>query len=101
MINSLSFLTNKIIATNKMLKRLIQEHIGKYGFNVDLNHIDVSSVTDMRGMFQNSQFNGDISQWNVSSVTNMRWMFHDSQFNSDIRKWALNSKLYANDEFKN
>jgi surface protein len=81
----------KIIATNKTLKRLIQEHIEKYGFNVDLNHIDVSSVKDMYGMFRGSQFNGDISQWDVSSVRDMAWMFENSQFNSDISQWNISA----------
>ena len=37
---------------------------------------DVSSVTDMSGMFLLAEkFNGDISKWDVSSVTDMSEMF--------------------------
>ena len=45
----------------------------KYGHISDWN---VSSVTNMKGIFQNAAaFTGDVSKWNVSAVTNMTWMF--------------------------
>jgi hypothetical protein len=44
-------------------------------FNGDISGWDVSSVTNMGGMFSSTPFNGDISGWNVSSVTNMEYMF--------------------------
>ena len=36
--------------------------------DADLNHLDVSRVTDMRYLFNGSEFDGDISGWNVSNV---------------------------------
>ena len=45
-------------------------------FNQGLNAWDVSSVTDMRGMFHaTTAFNQDLSAWDVSSVRNMDFMF--------------------------
>ena len=53
----------RIVATDKTIKQIVKREIEKYGNNADLNHIDVSNVTNMYGMFSNSEFNGDISNW--------------------------------------
>ena len=82
---------NKIIATDKTIKTIIKQEIEKYGLNADLNHIDVSNVTDMHSMFENSKFNGDISKWDVSNVTNMHSMFFKSKFNGDISQWDVSN----------
>ena len=60
-------------------------------FNGDISKWDVSNVIDMNGMFANSKFNGDISKWDVSNVTNMIKMFYGSDFNGDISKWDVSS----------
>ena len=45
-------------------------------FNQDISTWNVSSVTDMSGMFEiASAFNQDIGSWNVSNVTNMNRCF--------------------------
>ena len=85
---------NELVAKDKEhLKDLIQEEMKKNGPNCDLNHIDVSNVTNMSYMFWNSQFNGDISKWNVSNVTNMYCMFWLSKFNGDISKWNVSNVI--------
>ena len=71
------------------LNQLIQECIALGGARCDLNHIDVTGVTNMTGMFYNSNFNGNISSWNVSNVVNMDAMFSGSSFNGDISQWNV------------
>lgn len=61
-------------------------------FNQDISAWDVSKVQDMGGMFQGTPFNQDISSWDVSSVTNMSWMFtNNSQFNQNIGAWDVHN----------
>ena len=59
--------------------------------NLDVSNLNVSHITDMRYLFQNSTFNGDISKWNVSNVTDMSYMFSHSRFNGDISKWNVSN----------
>ena len=62
-------------------------------FNEDISSWDVSSVTNMSSMFDGAgSFNQDISAWDVSSVTNMYQMFRIAgSFNSDISSWDVSS----------
>ena len=72
---------NKIIAKDKRhLELLIHQEMEKNGPNCDLNHIDVSNVTDMSWMFSDSPFNQDISKWNVINVKNVCWMFNSMSY---------------------
>jgi surface protein len=84
--------------TREELESLIQQEIKQNGCACSLNHIDVSEVTDMACLFQESQsdvdlskFDGDISQWDVSNVEDMAWMFDCSRFNGDISQWDVSS----------
>ena len=82
------------------LKDLIEYFTEQFGNGSTLNWIDVSNVTDMRGMFSFSEFNGDISKWDVGNVTNMHGMFKKSKFNSDISQWDVSKVNDKRDIFK-
>jgi len=76
------------------------DYICKINPNADLNWIDVSNLTSLRGVFaygNAKKFNGDISKWDVSNVTDMFSTFLNSQFNGDISKWNVsNVACFAN-----
>ncbi|MBC6425983.1 MAG: BspA family leucine-rich repeat surface protein, partial [Ekhidna sp.] len=62
---------------------------------------NLSGVTDMFGMFQESSFNGDLSKWDISKVTNMESMFQSSDFNGDLSKWDISSVTNITNMFNN
>ena len=74
---------------------------GVKNFNGDISGWDVSSVTEMRAMFlEADNFNSDISGWDVSSVTNMSSMFYGADnFNSDISGWDVSGVTNMNSIF--
>ena len=74
------------------LQDIIKKRIKDEGNKVDLNDIDVSKITDMSNLFENTNFNGDISNWNVSNVKNMNSIFAScKKFNSDISNWDVSN----------
>ena len=89
----------QVATDNKHLRKLVIQHIDKYGPYCDLNHIDVSQVKDFTGIFANTVFNGDISRWDVSKVTSMHSMFAHSVFNGDISRWNVSSVIAMNAMF--
>src|SRR5690554_5743658 len=91
----------KIVVNDENIKRIVNSEIERLGNKADLNHIDVSQVTDMNGLFRWSNFNGDISKWDVSNVENMSFMFRKSKFNGDISKWDVGNVNNMYDMFQN
>ena len=78
-----------ILATNDTIQDLISAEIQEYGYGCDLNHLDISGVTSLDGVFAESKFNGDISKWDTSNVKTMNRMFAKSRFNGDISNWNV------------
>ena len=85
---------SNIKATNKDFVHILITEIKRLGPDADLNHIDVSDVTNMYDPFywNNEHFNCDISKWNVSNVTMMQEMFLNCvKFNCDISEWDVHN----------
>ena len=62
---------------------------GATAFNGAIENWDVTTVTNMEGVFEGTAFNRDINTWNVSNVTNMAFMFSDATaFNQPLDQWA-------------
>ena len=80
-----------IVVNDGNFRSVVRSEIKRLGNKADLNHIDVSQVTDMYSLFYKSKFNGDISKWDVSKVNSMFGMFSNSKFNGDISKWDVSN----------
>lgn len=78
-----------VVNDNAHLRELVAQSMAADGPLCDLNHIDVSNVTDFSDIFQGSDFNGDISEWTPTSAMCMNHMFASSQFTGDISKWRM------------
>ena len=61
------------------------------GFNQNISSWNVGNVTDMSAMFRSSSFNQNINNWNVSKVTDMSNMFGSSLFNQELSGWNVGS----------
>jgi len=101
-LNSLNEAKNEetIAATDDTIRDILDKAIRKRkpdGKFADLNHIDVSAVTNMAGLFNGNwpvrgKFNGDISKWDVSNVKTMEEMFaYESSFNGDLSQWDVSN----------
>lgn len=88
-----------IIATDyniyEVVNDAIMEGMSEFlesGKIVDLNHIDVSRVTDMINLFAGQSIGFDVSNWDVSNVEHMDYIFKGSLFSGDISKWKINNR---------
>ena len=83
--------SNAIICDDTNIRAVVAEEIETQGESANLNHLDVSGVTDLSGLFSDSQFNGDISGWDVSNVIDMNHLFDGTPFDGDISRWNVSS----------
>ena len=102
---------NMIEATNETLFNIVHDEIKWLGADADLNHIDVSKVTDMcysgpneperiDGLFTGTGFCGDVSRWDVSNVENMSLVFYEcDKFNGNLGNWDVSKVVYASSMF--
>ena len=89
-INELDSLVGVAIPENKdELMKIIKFYSKKYSKH-SLNWLNVSGITDMSHLFEETRYNGDISKWDTSNVTNMRCMFRFAKsFNQPIGDWNV------------
>lgn len=73
-----------IVITSKVQ---LMDIIAASPLNADLNHLDITALTDLSHVFHNSRFNGHISKWNTSNVENMESTFEGSHFDGVISEW--------------
>jgi surface protein len=80
-----------VIRSNKELRRYVKNYFSDsfFGRVHPIGMWDVSSVTNMEGLFENYRnFNESINDWDVSNVTNMAIMFQNCEsFNQPLDKW--------------
>ena len=89
-----------IVATDKTIMQIVKSEIARLGKDADLNHIDVSQVTDMSALFAKTDFQGDVSQWDVSNVKYMYYTFERCfDFNCDLSGWNVSSVKDMNGMF--
>lgn len=75
---------------------------GATGVSADLSSWDVSSVTNVAGMFSQSNFNGSITAWDTSSIVDFTSMFlQNAAFNQNIGGWDTSSATDMIGMFRN
>ncbi len=71
-------------------------------FPMNANAWDISTITDLSGMFLGTSFNQALNSWNTSNVTDMSRMFeNNSQFNQNIGSWNTSNVTNMSKMFKN
>ena len=80
--------------TKEELRAIIEQELKRQGADADLNHIDVSGVTDMSFLFDGLDVrnikirNIKIDKWDTSNVTKMNYMFEGAtSFNQPLSAW--------------
>lgn len=86
-----------LVARNRQhLEELIDKASLWGGIHADLNHIDVTGIKDLSGLFLNKPFEGALEKWDVSNATNMGQMFKGSTFHGDLSGWTFSPLLRQN-----
>lgn len=92
------------VKTKKELQKVITKELDNQGPDANLNHIDVSDITDMSNLFF---YDIDrirdikIDDWNVSNVENMNGMFFCcTYFNCDLSRWNVSKVKYMESMFE-
>lgn len=71
------------------LQQLIAWYMQHEGVGCDLNHLDVSAISDFDLLFAQSMFNGRIDRWDMRAAVTARKMFYLSAFCGDVSAWRL------------
>lgn len=74
-----------IKATDETIREIVKSEIERLGNEADLNHIDVSEVTNMICLFEGIDFKGDISKWKIRSQKKLANMY--KSYRKKERKW--------------
>lgn len=57
-----------VVGADDTIHDVVHSEIRVLGPRADLNHVDVSNVTDMAAMFAHSKFKGDVSGWDTAKA---------------------------------
>jgi len=77
-------------------KKELKDIINNSPKTADLNHLDVSQITNLDRLFINTDFQGNISEWNVENVTSAGRAFDGCvNFNSNLSKWKPKKLRFA------
>ena len=81
--------------TRKELRSIIEQELKCQGPDADLNHIDVSQVTDMTNLFIDLDVrNVKMNKWDTSNVLYMSYMFSGCRsLCSDLSSWDTSNVI--------
>jgi hypothetical protein len=90
------FYIEYVFSSTKQLKRAIS----LYG-KMDMGYWDVSKITDMSSLFENSiNYSSDIDEWNTSNVINMERMFYNSFYTPNLNEWGESFHYGKSDNYE-
>lgn len=92
-------LPKRIFTDYLVLWQAVRLEIERLGNDADLNHFDVSQMTNLHALFASTKFNGDVSGWDVSNVEVMHTMFAYTPFDGDISLWDTHNLINASSMF--
>lgn len=76
-----------IVNSKAHLRECIKTAQEEQGPNCDLNHLDISKVTDLSNLFADCTGQPDVSRWDVRQVNNMSNMFVRADYCGDLSAW--------------